>query len=316
MNFIRARTMKKNLIFYHYFEKDISYRDNFLHFFSYGYSKELDYIVIISGPHSIDLPCADNIKYFFTENLNGDFGGYCYAINKITNLSEYEFFFFINSSVRGPFLTVRDKKNWTEYFIDQLEAGVGIVGSTINILPKSSQHAREYSAKYRDKAFYPHVQTTSYLLPKQTLTFLIENGFYSCEGILSKNDVVRDYELRLSQILIDQGWNLKSLLPEYNHLDYRDIAADINPTSVDGDLLLKNSYFGRTLHPYEAIFIKNNRELFTLEYLDRLAYSQSELIQCEEPLISTDLNKYQAKIKLVKTSKDRILFTPLVRVFL
>jgi hypothetical protein len=37
---------------------------------------------------------------------------------------------------------------------------------------------------------------------------------------------------------------------------------DFNPTSIDGEMNYKNAYFNRTLHPYEAIFIKTNRNLF------------------------------------------------------
>jgi len=233
---IKLGLMLKSLVIYHYFEKDKSYRDNFLHFFSFGYSKNTDYIVVISGSHTLDLPSAENISYFFTENHNNDFGGYCHVIKKGLDVSKYDFFFFVNSSVRGPFLTLRDQEQWTDHFIEQLQSDVGIVGSTINILQASSPYSVLYAEKYGTEFSCSHVQTTSYLLPKKSLLFLIAQGFYDQREILSKDEVIRDYELRLSQLLKEQGWNLKCLLPEYNQVDYRKAHVDINPTSSFGDL--------------------------------------------------------------------------------
>lgn len=213
--------MQKSLVIYHYYEKDSSYRDNFLHFLTFGYSGECDYIVVIAGQHTLDLPSAENILYVFTENLGNDFGGYCHVINSVIDVNKYEFFFFINSSVRGPFLTARDKKFWIEYFIEQLEPDVGIVGSTINILPLSSPCAISYSEKYGEIKNCSHVQSTSYLLPKKTLLHLIDKRFFSSSGMPDKEDAIRDYEVKLSQLIKEWGWNLKSLLPEYNEIDYQ-----------------------------------------------------------------------------------------------
>jgi hypothetical protein len=278
--------MSKSLIIFHYFEKDASYRDNFLHFLAYGYSSDNDYIFIISGSHTLDLPIAENISYLFTENHNNDFGGYCHLINNGVNISKYDFFFFVNSSVRGPFLLFREHKHWTEYFIEQLDPEVGIVGSTINIHSSSSPYSEAYFKKYGGIGLCSHVQTTSYLLPRKSLLFLIDQGFYALQGILNKDEIILEYELKLSQLLKERGWNLKSLLPEYNQIDFRKKHFDVNPTSFYGDLLFKSRYFGRTVHPYEVIFIKTNRDLYSSAYLDRLTYS----ISCSNQLSNSQLN--------------------------
>lgn len=308
--------MTKTVVIYHYYEKDSTYKENLLHFFSFGYSKKIDYLIVIAGEHSVNLPAAENISYIFTENLNNDFGGYCHAINNVLDISKYDFFFFINSSVRGPFLTARDKKEWTEYFIEQLQPDTGIVGSTINILPSSSPCAIGYAEKYGHSTNYAHVQTTSYLLPRKTLLHLMKEGFYNSTGIPNKEDAIRDYEVRLSQLIKDRGWNLKSLLPEYNNLDYRLAHVDINPTSDHGDPCFKDGYFGRTTHPNEIIFIKTNREIYPLAYLDRLAYSLFSLKANKKQLLnSSDLNDYRAKINLVQLSKEHLSYVPLKQAY-
>jgi hypothetical protein len=308
--------MTKTVVIYHYYEKDSSYRDNLLHFLSFGYSKSIDYLIVIAGKHSINLPTAENISYIFTENLNNDFGGYCHAINNVLKTSKYDFFFFINSSVRGPFLTARDKKEWTEYFIEQLQLDTGIVGSTINILSPSSPCAIGYAEKYSHSINYSHVQTTSYLLPKKTLLHLMKEGFYNSTGILDKENAIRDYEVRLSQLIKDQGWNLRSLLPEYNNLDYRIAHEDINPTSDHGDPCFKDSYFGRTAHPNEIIFIKTNRAIYPVAYFDRLAYSLFSLSSQKDQLLNTgDLDEYRARVNLVRFSKEHLSHVPLAKAY-
>lgn len=308
--------MSKTVVLYHYYEKDNSYKDNLLHFLSFGYTKTIDYFVIVAGKHSLQLPSADNISYVFTENLSNDFGGYCFAINNALDTSKYEYFFFINSSVRGPFLTARDNKIWTEYFIGQLQADTGIVGSTINILATDSVCSVSYSEKYGLTDNYSHIQTTSYLLPKQALLYLISEGFYSSSGILDKEDAIRDYEVRLSQLITQRGWNLRSLLPEYNNIDYRMPHIDINPTSDHGDPCFKDCYFGRSIHPNEIIFIKTNREIYPLAYYDRLAYSLFSSGRSSNELNkSIDLDSYCARINLVGLSKENASYVPLVKAF-
>lgn len=308
--------MLKTLVIYHFYEKDDSYRDNFLHFFTFGYSIEIDYVVVVAGKHTVDLPSADNISYMFTDNLNNDYGGYCYAINNAIDVSRYQFFFFINSSVRGPFLTSRDKKLWTEYFIEQIEADTGIVGSTINILSANSPVSRSYSEIYGGELNCSHVQTTSYLLSKNSLLHLINEGFYSSSGILDKEDAIRDYELRLSQILKINDLNLRSLLPEYNKIDYRLPHGDINPTSENGDACFKDAYYGRTVHPNEIIFIKTNRGIYPLAYLDKLAYSLLTLKQSSEQALSNQsLKGYRDRVNLAAFSKARISYVPLLKAY-
>ncbi len=104
---------------------------------------------------------------------------------------------------------------------------------------------------------------------------MIKDGFYDMHESLSKDETVRDYEMHLSQALLAQGFNLKCMLPEYNKPDYRSLSHEINPSSREGDSGFEYSYFGRTVHPYEAIFIKTSRNTSSDAYLSQLAYSMS-----------------------------------------
>jgi hypothetical protein len=133
----------------------------------------------------------------------------------------------------------------------------------------------KYGKLERNHQFLGHVQTTCYALSRHILEQLIKAGFYEVNETLNKDETVRDYEIRLSQIILDMGLNLRCMLPEYNQIDYRVALTDLNPTSREGDSGFEHSYFGRSAHPYESIFIKTSRNTFSEEDLMRLAYSMS-----------------------------------------
>jgi len=301
------------LVLYHYYEKDQSYIDNFAHFLRFGYDSSLDYLIVIAGECSVDLPSLDNVQYFFTENKNFDYGGYCAVIQTLDLWQQYDFYLFINSSVRGPFLPAYCNQEWTNLFIEQLSYGVGIVGSAISITPSSHSISKMYHEKYgileRNNYLLAHVQTTCYALSRKVLEQLIQLGFYGENKDLNKDEAVRAYEIRLSQLILDMGLNLRCMLPEYNQTDYRKACEDVNPTSREGDSGFKLSYFGRSAHPYESIFIKTSRSTFSNDDLMRFAFSMSihhKLSDClaQQAFVRTYINKIQASaLRLTAESK-------------
>ena len=267
------------LVIYHYYEKDQSYIDNFLHFIRFAYRPGLNFLIVIAGSCSIELPRASNIIYFDAENKNFDYGGYSQAIKDLKFETNYAHFIFVNSSVRGPFLPPHSQKAWANHLFDLCSDGIGVVGTAISLTPSHHAISKMYHEKYgyaeRNKNILAHVQSTCYVLSQAVLCSLIKDGFYDVHEPLSKDETVRDYEMHLSQTLLAQGLNLKCMLPEYNKLDYRSLSHEINPSSREGDSGFEHSYFGRTVHPYEAMFIKTSRNTSSDSYLSQLAYSMS-----------------------------------------
>lgn len=267
---------RKDLLIYHYFEKDVSYRDNFLHFLIFGVQKSNDYVMIISGKCTLELPDLPNIRYVFSESNRSDYGGYAQLINQDLELNPYQHVFFINSSVRGPFVPTFCKQAWYTYFLDQLQNDVGIVGSSICILKEDFRHSNAYQERFGGHPPYSHVQTMAYVMPKSVLNQLIADGFYKVDRDSSKSLAIENYEIHLSQLILQQGKNLRCLLPEFNGIDYRKPHSNPNPTSTIGDPNEVLGYFGRSVHPYEVLFVKTNRHLYTEDYLARLTYSMAQ----------------------------------------
>jgi hypothetical protein len=271
----KSAAAQRSLVIYHFFEHDAIYAKNLAHFLLFGYRRDVDFLIVIAGETSLSLPDQPNIFYLRTKNQNNDFGGYCEAIRHLGNRAlQYDFIYFVNSSVRGPFLSAFASANWLEAFRGKLTPDVGLVGTTINILPHESPISQGYQRKYGGAGPFSHVQTMAYAMPGATLRFLLEQQFYSANTALEKLEVIRDYELRLSQLVLSQGLNISCFLPEYNGIDFRKLHKNINPIAASGDPSFSHTYFGRTAHPLETLFVKTNRGLFTEPYLDRLAFSQ------------------------------------------
>lgn len=289
----------KILVLYHFFQKDETYITNFCHFLEFGYGAENDYMIIVAGDCNIGLPEAPNIRYVFTENKNHDYGGYCAALSQCIKFDNYDYFLFVNSSVRGPFFNHmhQNGRHWASVFIDLLDDSTGLVGSSINILQESSCISSKFLARFGGRTPLSHVQTTAYAMKRKTLFNLIDNDFFNEKNSLTKDDVIVNYELGLSQRILSMDMNIKCLLPEYNLVDYRQPHCDINPNSVEGDVLFKNAYFGRTVHPYEAVFIKSNRDLHKESYLDLLAASAFATKGEKNLLRSHELDAYRARIR-------------------
>lgn len=261
------------IVFYHYFEKDDCYIENFIHFLTFGYNHNHDYVIIVAGKYSIKFPELKNVKYLYVDNLNYDYGGYCEAINKFSLELNHEFYFFINSSVRGPFIPPYLKTHWSLIFKEKMVNNVGLVGTTINNLDQQSHEGLVYKSRHGNAVNLAHIQSMMYVMKKDVMRLLLKSGFYSGKDVLSKVDVIADYEIRLSRVVLEHGYDIECLLPEYNNIDYNTTQNDKNPTSANGDPSFANSYYGRNPHPYEVIFTKTNRNICTIEYLESLAWS-------------------------------------------
>ncbi len=280
---MRNSNSDKIIIFYHYFEANQNYKDNLVHFLSVAYSESYQFVIVISGKCTIELPQLENITYIFAENKNNDFGGYIYALSNLKNLNNYDYFIFINASVRGPFLSNHYEGTWVELFTSKMKNDVHLVGATINILSDSSPFYKKFKKKYAFEEPYSHVQTTAYALSNEAIRHLLKIGFYDVTEKLEKDDVICAYELRLSQEIKKNGWNMSCLLAHYDTIDYREFHTDMNYSSKNGNVLSEGHFFGRTAHPTEIVFIKTNTNM--ISRLDLSSHTYCNLLANTNPLL-------------------------------
>jgi hypothetical protein len=235
------------------------YKDNFKFFLENGILDDVDYYIIINDKNSLTIPKKNNIYIYYRENKGYDFGAYSYALKKIDKI--YDYYFFINTSVRGPHL-FNKKDKWTNYFLRLFHKNVKVVGTTINIFPYNIYTEYNLDKIYNKKEPFVHVQSMFFCIDKEYLKYLQSINFFNEEELNKApniNYVIATREIGLSQYALKNGWNINCLLPKYQNINYLDIKNDINPSSIHGDPYYFNSYFNNTINPYEVIFFKTNR---------------------------------------------------------
>ena len=231
-----------------------------MYFLNNGILDDVDYYIIINGDCTIDIPERNNIIIFKRPNNGYDFGAYSFALKYIT---QYDYYFFINTSIKGPYLKNTQKK-WTEYFLELFNDNIKIVGTSINIYDFNGFSNYNLSEIYNNDKPFTHIQSMFFCIDNEYLNYLKNINFFNEEELNNVDNI--DYviaykEFGLSQHALRNNWNINSILKKYNNIDYRTIDADFNNTSLNGDPYHKNAYFGETINRYDAIFFKNNRSL-------------------------------------------------------
>ena len=291
----------KVAIFYHYFESSEVYRDNLIFFLATAYLTDVDFYIVIAGECSIDLPKKPNIIYIKAANENFDYGGYRQAFSQVKDLDKYDACIFINSSMRGPFVTSYFQDDWTKMYTQWLKDDVHLVGSTINLMVGHYPQYDFLTTDYHYPKPYSHVQTTTFALTREALRHLLKIGIYDQKEQLTKDKIIALYELRLSQEIKKQGWNMKSLCAPYNLIDYRTTHGEINPTSFNGYALWESGFFGRTISPMESVFMKTKSDAIESKNLTILlaSHTYTSLMTNLHP----DMADWQESVELYKRAE-------------
>ena len=211
--------------FYSYNEKNKINKYNLLYFLNNGLLDEIDYYIILSGNSNIQIPYKKNIKILKREDKGFDFGAYCYGIEKISmNNLKYDYYFFINSSKAIPFIK-NDNKLWYEYYIELFNNNVKLVSSSINILTKNFSLKYNLNNVYKKKFPFYNIQTIFFCIDNEYFSFLNNINFFN-ENEVSNKDmeyIIIYKEIGLSQIAINNNWNINCINEKFKNVDYINI---------------------------------------------------------------------------------------------
>jgi hypothetical protein len=283
--------MHKTLVLYvfHIFNDRVKYFiDNAI--FKHPY---VDFVIISNGYKDEKLReiVPEYVKIIFRENLGYDFGGWARGLFDTTSITEYsnncqekylyekyKYFIFVNSSVIGPFIPIYCKKKWTDIFIEQLNLqninnNVKLIGCTIN--SSGSQ-----VGVYIKPELGSHLQSYLFCLERNTLDFLIKEKIFENEfnidGTINEEimykyknmtftDAIINKEILISRKIIENGWNIGSILKMYIDVDFtfknksRE-EYEKNGVQFHGDIMY-NYHFNKLWNLYDLIFYKGNRDI-------------------------------------------------------
>jgi len=205
--------------------------------------------VLISNNKSEIFKIPNYVKFvLFRENIGYDFGGWSDAL--ITNelYKNYDKFIFVNSSVIGAFLPPYYKNKWTDIYIDGLNKNnIKLFGSTINTI--------------NNPLTLSHVQSYIFSMDKITLQYLIDCEIFSMKNYAKTfANAVWNKEVLMSRKIIENGWNIGSLLKQYENVDFtfKEKKPEDYKIKFLGDIMypkFRNSLW----NDIELVFIKGNR---------------------------------------------------------
>jgi lipopolysaccharide biosynthesis protein len=214
--------------------------DSLLYFIKRGIIENDDYhyYFIFNNPTLIppvSLLNKKNVKTVIRENIGSDFGGWSHVL--LSNSADkpmyldYDYFILLNGSCIGPILPLYClKSDWVETFCNNINSEVKLFGPTIN------NHGN-----------IEHVQSYFMCTDKIGIKIGIDNNIIYHNNITVKNaadkwDIISNHELKYSQSIIKNGYNIGCLMLQYKNYDFR-----------------KSRYIASTFstaHPYEIIFYK------------------------------------------------------------
>jgi lipopolysaccharide biosynthesis protein len=236
------------------------YKENLRFFIANGLLDNIDYYFIINGDCTVSIPTRSNIQIIYRENKGFDFGSYSCAVKQIIN--KYDYYVFMNTSVRGPFL-IDGSKPWIDYFIELFNTDdIKIVGTSINIFPISRFDGNNLDEIYGHPPPHTHVQSMFFCIDNEYYEYLKSKNFFieeTMNDITTIDKIIIYKEFGLSQLALNNGWNINCILSHYKDIDYREIKEDFNSTSYYGDPYYPNRYFGKSIDPFQVIFYKISR---------------------------------------------------------
>ncbi|NDG31198.1 hypothetical protein EB118_14150 [bacterium] len=243
----------KVLCIYAYYQKDPSYKENLEYFLKYGTGiSYIDYYIVVNGETDVKFPSHVNVIY--RENKGFDFGAYSECLDLIKK--PYNYYVFMNASVRGPYPKNID---WFKRFKELFTPNTKLVGTTINI---HTNYCDSNQQLFKHNGPYTHIQSMFFAMDKQCFEFLKHKRFFeSCNQYLTKNDIISNKEIMMSQLVLNNGWNINCILKGYRDKDYRTVQTNFNTSSEKhyGDPYYVGNYFGNTIQPEQVVFFKTNR---------------------------------------------------------
>jgi lipopolysaccharide biosynthesis protein len=208
---------------------------------------DTDFIVICNS-HDIQFSVPDYVRIVKRKNDGIDFGAWSEGLFTDNLYKNYDTFIFVNSTVIGPFLPTTETKQWTDLFLEGLVGNVKLYGCTINTIQEP-----------RTKA---HIQSYLFAMARPTLEYLIEKELFSpTKYPMNRHEAIWDYEIRLSRLIIENGWNIGSRMKHYKDVDFTFTTK--TPEEYGIEWLPDCMYYFRlkqyTITPQELIFLKGNR---------------------------------------------------------
>lgn len=256
------KSMNKKIFLVAIYEKNQDYKSNILYFIDNGIKDDIDYLFILNNDITFEnqIPIKSNVSILKRQNDGYDFGGYCLGIQSLKH-KQYDYYFFVNSSTIGPFIPSYISNSFDQIFISKFVNNVHLVSPTIIILEKSSFLLNTNLLPHYQRKIYPICQTFMFVIDSIGFELLNKYNFFD---YFYKNEFLKigqEKECLLSMIMLHNNYNIACLMPEFKNINFVNLENTHYTYENNYNPIIENQLFGRTMHPYEVIFHKSNRNL-------------------------------------------------------
>lgn len=107
-----------------------------------------------------------------------------------------------------------------------------------------------------------HVQSYIFALDRETLNHLIQREIFTTKYYpVCLYDAVLNREIRMSRVIVEKGWNIGSLLPYYDNVDFTFQTKKPEEYKPFLDDVMFQECKDVLWNKYQLVFIKGNRNI-------------------------------------------------------
>jgi len=157
------------------------------------------YFIVNDHKHGLEIPQQCNLFVVKRDNFGFDLCAYRSLLDSgLVDLSQYNYFFFINDGIMGPFLPSYFRDPWYIPFIRQFNGKTKLVGPYLSCEGQT------------------HVPSPMIVL--DAIGLRISLDYFVCTT--SKDDTIWQGEMQISRSILDQGFNIGSQMYVYQNVDF------------------------------------------------------------------------------------------------
>ena len=206
----------KYLVIYSYYETKRS-KNHLKFFINNGIynNDEVDYIFMLNGGCSVNIPKQKNIAKIRKPNIGYDFGSWNEGLKKV-NINLYNYFIFLNDTVKGPFSSEEENDFlWYKSFTRLLNDRVKLSGISINNYPFLKKNSGQKIKRERYR--FRHVQSMIFCLDRVGLNILLKKKIFGLplkyydDICKKKRKFIIRFEIGMSLVIRSSGYLIASL---------------------------------------------------------------------------------------------------------
>lgn len=221
----------------------------------------ITFLVIVNNAASSTMTWPSNFIIWNRAESEYDLLSYGKLMKKYDQswFSQFDYYFFLNSSCRGPFLPVYETETWVALLKRVLQTS-DLVGPVAEFPPNLIGAERYYM---------PFIHTYMFGTSKAGFQNLRDTLFQG-----ESNPII--LERLISRNMFAKGLKVKTLLSRMRNHDMNDQRCWplLRPSNTATCVEIPGNYFGIDLNPYEIMFVKNIRAVNKFRDVDRSGISE------------------------------------------